>query len=77
MSMLAAGVFNFFFTIILSMHICGETGRGFNTSTSAHWVEVRLYVLPNVLMVYVDEVGHLPKYKDAGVIQGGLNKHKK
>ncbi|XP_069977506.1 uncharacterized protein [Penaeus vannamei] len=43
----------------------GETGRGFNTRIYEHRADVRHHRTSNAMVVYVDESGHLPNWKEA------------
>lgn len=55
----------------------GGTGRGFHARTSGHRADVRHHTTPNVIVVRLDEAGHLPNWKAAEVTHCGLNNQKR
>ncbi|XP_069982210.1 uncharacterized protein [Penaeus vannamei] len=55
----------------------GETGRGFNTRVNEHRADVLHHRTSNAMVIHVDEAGHLPNWKEAGIIHEGLSKHRR
>ena len=55
----------------------GESGRGLHTRLTEHKADFRYHRLSNAMVVHSEKEGHLPRWKDATIIQQGLSKAKR
>ena len=55
----------------------GETCRGFDTRVKEHKADLRHHRPSSALVDHVDKAGHLPKWKEAKILQSGLDRKRR